>query len=136
MDKICRYYLCHDFSSWLFDSLTSFSFSLNSSIKLDARYVWRDDTKVFSIDLYIDYTVYYAYVPKTGRSEYYTGTFVINGSQITVNLVPDDYERTQIMEQENPKVFTIISNEEFKDKNGNIYKYSVDYKKGQYSQNQ
>ncbi len=100
----------------------------DTNIRLDARYT--SSSKDCQIDLYSDNTMYLAYVPRTGTSEYYTGTFTISGDTITVNLIPDDTEKTQIMDQENPKKFTIISDEEFKDKNENVYKYSIDYKKG------
>lgn len=100
----------------------------DTNIKLDARYT--SSSKDCQIDLYSDNTMYLAYVPRTGTSEYYTGTFTIRGDEITVNLIPDDTEKTQIMNQGNPKKFTIISNEEFKDENENVYKYSIDYKKG------
>ncbi len=100
----------------------------DTNIKLDARYT--SSSKDCKIDLYSDNTIYLAYVPRTGTSEYYTGTFTINGDKITVNLIPNNTEKTQIMDQGNPKEFTIISNEEFNDENGNVYKYSIDYKKG------
>lgn len=105
------------------------------TLKLDARYGFQNEAEAIQIDLYSDNTIYFAYVPmsKNIRSEYYYGTFEIKDNKLILNLEPDDETRTTIMNKENPREYTIISNESFQDSEGTIYEYKLDYKKNQYS---
>lgn len=110
--------------------------NINSgTLKLDARYGYLNENESIQIDLYSDGTIYFAYVPMKGniRSEYYYGTFEIKENKLILNLEPDDEARTSIMDEQNPREYTIISNESFQDNEGNIYEYKLDYKKNQYS---
>lgn len=110
--------------------------SLNTgTLKLDARYGFKNEAESIQIDLYSDNTIYFAYVPMSSniRSEYYYGTFEIRDNKLILNLEPDDETRTTIMDKENPREYTIISNESFQDSEGTIYEYKLDYKKNQYS---
>ena len=110
--------------------------NLNSgTLKLDARYGFKNEAESIQIDLYSDNTIYFAYVPMSSniRSEYYYGTFEIKENKLILNLDPDDEARTTIMDEQNPREYAIISNESFQDSEGTIYEYKLDYKKNQYS---
>lgn len=106
--------------------------NISHILKLDARYIYKDDNIVIQIELYKDNTMYYSYVPKKERtSEYYNGTFSIDGNKLTMNLTADGENRgTKVIQNGNTISCTLISDTEFKDEQGRIIKYSIDYPKG------
>lgn len=105
--------------------------SVSTNLKIDARYKGELDNgnKFVQVDLYSDNTIYYEYITRA-TIEYYTGTYTINGNKLEITLVPDDSNVQNTAVTENPKEYTILSDEQFKDKDNNIYKYTIDYKKG------
>ena len=103
-----------------------------SNLKLDARYIYQDSNVAIQIELYKDNTMYYSYVPKKQRtSEYYEGTFSIDGNKLIMNLTADGENMgTEVIKNGNKLTCTILSNTEFKDENGRTIKFSIDYPKG------
>lgn len=104
----------------------------SKNLKLDARYTYKSSDLGIQIELYKDNTMYYTYLPRSSSndSEYYDGTFSINGDILTMNLTPDgDNSGNKVIKNGNTLTCTIISDTEFKDEQGRIIKYSIDYPK-------
>lgn len=104
----------------------------SKNLKLDARYTYKSSDLGIQIELYKDHTMYYTYLPRSSSnaSEYYDGTFSIDGDILTMNLTPDgDNSVNKVIKNGNTLTCTIISNTEFKDDQGRIIMYSIDYPK-------